>query len=550
LTGFTDSNRKVVSTQTPAGSLPDSNRGFIDDPAEQAEAILHLRDAWWLWRSEENISFCDTEQNPFRSNGHDAEFAGYLPPIHLNKLGDPTFTSDHGLRYPYMAGAMAHGIAGVDLVIAMSRAGMLGSYGAAGQPLEEIERSIHLLQRELGSKPFSMNLIHSPAEPTYELAVVDLYLTHKIRLVEASAYLDLTAAVVLYRIHGIHRDAQGRVVAPNQIIAKASRVEVATKWFSPPPEKLLNQLVLDGRIDAEAARLAAEIPMAQDLIAESDSGGHTDNRPALTLIPQMIALRDQHQTIYDDTIRLRVGAAGGIGTPTAAAAALAMGAAFVVTGSINQGSVEAATSDAVKQMLADARQADIAMAPAADMFEMGVQLQVLKRGTMFPMRAAKLYDFYRAHPSFTDIPSKDRERLETDYFRQTYDQVWQQTRDFFLTREPKQVHRAEADLKHQMALVFRWYLGSTSRWANAGVEDRRMDYQVWCGPAMGAFNAWAAGSFLEEACNRNAVTIGLNILYHAAVLQRVQYLQQIGLPWRMPAKAMAPKSMDQMETLC
>ena len=29
------------------------------------------------------------------------------------------------------------------------------------------------------------------------------------------------------------------------------------------------------------------------------------------------------------------------------------------------------------------------MAPAADMFEMGVKLQVLKRGTMFPMRAAQ-----------------------------------------------------------------------------------------------------------------------------------------------------------------
>ena len=37
------------------------------------------------------------------------------------------------------------------------------------------------------------------------------------------------------------------------------------------------------------------------------------------------------------------------------------------------------------------------MAPAADMFEMGVKLQVLKRGTMFPMRAQKLYELYRAH---------------------------------------------------------------------------------------------------------------------------------------------------------
>ena len=58
-----------------------------------------------------------------------------------------------------------------------------------------------------------------------------------------------------------------------------------------------------------------------------------------------------------------------------------MGAAYVVTGSVNQACVESGTSDAVRQMLAEAGQADVAMAPAADMFEMGVKVQVLKRGT-------------------------------------------------------------------------------------------------------------------------------------------------------------------------
>jgi trans-AT polyketide synthase/acyltransferase/oxidoreductase domain-containing protein len=32
-----------------------------------------------------------------------------------------------------------------------------------------------------------------------------------------------------------------------------------------------------------------------------------------------------------------------------------------------------------------------------------------------------------------------------------------------------------------------------------GDETRRMDYQIWCGPAMGAFNDWVRGSFLEAA---------------------------------------------------
>ena len=42
-----------------------------------------------------------------------------------------------------------------------------------------------------------------------------------------------------------------------------------------------------------SAAMAAEIPMAEDLTAEADSGGHTDNRPALTLLPTMLALRDE-----------------------------------------------------------------------------------------------------------------------------------------------------------------------------------------------------------------------------------------------------------------
>src|SRR5690606_24004764 len=111
-------------------------------------------------------------------------------------------------------------------------------------------------------------------------------------------------------------------------------------------------------------------------------------------------------------VRPRVGAAGGIATPASAAAAFSMGAAYVVTGSVNQGCLEAGTSDLVREMLARASSTDVAMAPAADMFEMGVKVQVLGRGTLFPVRAARLYDLYRAHESLEAIPEKVRRELE------------------------------------------------------------------------------------------------------------------------------------------
>jgi len=454
----------------------------------------------------------------------------FVPACRLEDLGDASFRADHRLRYAYVAGAMANGIGSVEIVEAMSRAGMLGFFGAAGLPPARVEAAIDRLSHSLGDAPHGFNLIHSPNEPDLENAVVDLYLRRGVRLVEASAYLDLTPALVRYRTHGIHADAAGRVVTPNRVIAKASRVEVASKFFAPPPDRFLQELVRTRALTPEQARLAARVPVAQDLTAEADSGGHTDNRPLVTLLPTMLALRDRMQTEHRYDAPLRVGAAGGIATPAAAAAAFVMGASYVLTGSINQACVESGSSDAVREMLAQAEQADVIMAPAADMFEMGVKVQVLKRGTMFAMRAAKLYELYRACARLEDLPVAERAALEKNLFRAPLEEIWAQTRVYFQERDPRQLERAAREPKHRMALVFRWYLGQSSRWANVGEPTRKLDYQVWCGPAMGAFNEWTKGSFLEQARNRRVVTVARNLLYGAAVLMRLNVLRCQGVP--------------------
>jgi PfaD family protein len=473
----------------------------------------------------------------------------YAPACRLEDLGDPTFCADHRIRYPYLAGAMANGIGSADIVEAMGRAGMLAFFGAAGLPVATVEAAIDRIQKNLGDTPYGFNLIHSPGEPALERAVVDLYLRRGVRLVEASAYLDLTLPVVRYRVYSIHRDPSGKIVTPNRVIVKVSRVEVASKFLAPPPERMLQELVRQGDITADQAGLAGRIPVAQDVTAEADSGGHTDNRPAITLVPTLIALRDRLQEQYRFDEPLRVGAAGGIATPASAAAAFAMGAAYVLTGSINQACVESGSSDAVREMLAQAEQADTIMAPAADMFEMGVKVQVLKRGTMFAMRAAKLYELYRTYPSLEALPAAERGNIEKNLFRVSLDEIWEKTRAFFLQRDPGQVPRAESDPKHKMALVFRWYLGLSSRWANAGEPTRKLDYQIWCGPAMGAFNEWTKGTFLEQSRNRRVVTVAFNILYGAAVLLRLQTLRSQGLPLLRDWSRIAPLEREAIEKL-
>lgn len=467
----------------------------------------------------------------------------------LASLGDASFRRDHGLRHAYVAGAMANGIASVELVEAMARGGMLGFFGAAGLGKDRVEAALNRLQTEIPGLPFGVNLIHSPNESALEDAVARMFIQRGLRLIEASAYLRLTLPVVRFRVAGIHRDAAGHIVAPNRIVAKVSRVEVATQFFSPPPAEMLNELVRTGELTAEQAALAAQIPVAQDVTAEADSAGHTDNRPLVTLLPTLLALRDRLQAQFNYAQPLRVGAAGGLSTPSGLAAAFAMGAAYVVTGSVNQACVESGSSDVVRKMLAQAEQADTAMAPAADMFEMGVKLQVLKRGTMFPMRAAKLWELFRAYPSLDAIPDAERAQLEKQFFRATLDEAWRSTREFWLKRDAKQVERAERDAKHKMALVFRAYLGLSSRWANAGEPSRVLDYQVWCGPAMGAFNEWTRGTFLTAPENRRAETVALNLLYGAAKHLRAVALRLQGIPLSPEETVCAPIEPERLHEL-
>ena len=539
---------RLLGVWHPAASDPAIGEAALVDAIENITRPVYVVEHDGRYGVAHDGSAAISFERQDSTNGN-LPLLAYAAPLLPEQLGDAAFCETHGLRYPYVAGAMANGITSVEMVEAMARAGMLGFFGAAGLEVPQIADAIERLQGSLGKLPFGTNLIHSPADPRLEAETVELYLRRGVRLISASAYLELTLPLIRYRVSGIHRGPDGEIVAPNRVVAKVSRVEIARKFFAPPPAAMLETLVSQGVITAEQAELAAQIPVADDLTAEADSGGHTDNRPALALLPTMLALRDDMQRRYEYTTPLRVGAAGGIATPISAAAAFGMGAAYILTGTINQSCVEAGTSPLVRKMLAEASQADVIMAPAADMFEMGVKVQVLKRGTMFAIRAKKLYDLYRTCDSFEALPPAQRALLERDFFRAPLEDVWRDTQQFFATRDPQQVTRAERDPKHKLALIFRSYLGRASGWANAGDESRQVDYQVWCGPAMGAFNEWVRGSVLDPLEDRDVVTVALNLLVGAAALTRAGWLRAQGI--RLPAEAQSftPRTRDELAAL-
>jgi trans-AT polyketide synthase/acyltransferase/oxidoreductase domain-containing protein len=518
----------------------------MNNPIDLKKILHHISTPAYITKNNAQLSFSTGEELLPPSPGQKSIF---LPAVGLENLGDQSFKKRHGLTYPYVAGAMANGISSARMVKAMAENGMIGFLGAGGLTLNQIEENIIELKHSLGDKPFGFNLIHSLGDPDHEMATVKLYLKHQIRLISAAAFMRMTLPLVYYRVKGIFLDNKSnRVVTPNRIIAKVSRIEIARQFFAPPPIKLVSQLVESGLITQEEATLSQKIPMAQDLTAEADSGGHTDNRPALTLLPTMIALKNEFMGTYSYESPLCVGLAGGIATPESAAAAFNMGAAYILTGSINQSCVEAGICEDVKKMLCQAEQADVAMAPAADMFEIGARVQVLKRGTLFPVRAEKLYQLYKAHSCFEEINEKSRKEIEDKFLLTGFDQAWQGTKAFFEDQgNTREIKRAQTDPKYKMALVFRSYLGQSSRWAINGVPQRKMDYQIWCGPSIGAFNQWVKGSFLEHHENRKTAEVALNLLFGACICIRAAFLRAQGID--LPTELSTVKPMEKQELL-
>jgi len=442
-------------------------------------------------------------------------------------LGHREFRYDYGVRYAYTVGAMYKAIASEALVVALGKAGLIGYFGTGGLTLSRIDGALRTIKAQLtNDQPFGMNLLHNIIQPDVEEQTVDLFLSHGVRFVEAASYMQVAASVVRYRLHGLSRGPGDTITTPRLVLAKVSRPEVARGFMSPAPETIVRELVATGRLTPQEAELGRCIPVAGDICVEADSGGHTDQGAAYALMPAMLHLRDEMMSRYSYRKRIRVGAAGGIGSPEAAAAAFIMGADFITTGSVNQCTVEAGTSESVKNMLQDINVQDTAYAPAGDMFELGAKVQVLRKGVFFPGRANKLHELYMRHNSLDEIDTQTRKQIEEKYFKRSFEDVWIETRNYYSRINPD-FGQSELSPKEKMALVFKWYFVHTSRLALRGVEEEKVNYQVHCGPALGAFNQWVKGTPLELWRNRHVSDIGERIMKGAATVLTQRYAEMI-----------------------
>lgn len=423
-----------------------------------------------------------------------------------------SFQERYRLNGPIMAGGMYKGISSVKMVHAMTEAGFLASLGAGGMKLDSIELALKELTKIDSPTPVCINVLANHQNPDAEVVLVQLLLKYGITLIEAAAFIDVTPALVLFKIKGLQRK-KNKVVSSNKVMVKLSHEKVAENFLTPIDDKILQELLAKELITSQEYDLASGLIVADDITIEADSAGHTDRGIASVLLPAIKNVRDRKVEEFDIENKVHVGLAGGIGTPESILSALVLGADYVVTGSINQVTVESGQSLEVKEKLQSITTSDTTYAPAGDMFEMGAIVQVLKKGSLFPMRAQKLFDIYKSHASIDEINHTLRKQL-TIIFNRSIEEVYEECKRH---HSIERIEKAENNPKYKMLLIFKWYYSYATNMAMSGGSDT-VNYQVHCGTSLGAFNSWVKGGPFEHYSNRSIVAINQHLLAEAEKL--------------------------------
>jgi len=154
------------------------------------------------------------------------------------------------------------------------------------------------------------------------------------------------------------------------------------------------------------------------------------------------------------------------------------------------------------------------------LFELGAKVQVLKRGVLFPARANNLYNLYYRYNSINEIDETMKIQIQDKYFKRSFEKVYDDLKTYCSAQE---IERAERNPKYKMALIFKWYFRYSIGLALSGNEESKIDYQVHCGPALGAFNQWVKGSYLENWRRRHVDEIAVLLMNETAKLLNQRY---------------------------
>ena len=250
-----------------------------------------------------------------------------------------------GVEHPLMLAPMAGGPSTPALVVAVSEAGGLGSYGAAYLPVEKVREVIRRI-RAGTSRPCAIHLFADDgvaAEP-------GLLRAAQARVEKYRAELGLPPAAP---------EAPGVTLEQAFPVLLEEKVPVFSFTFGIPPRKILDACRAAGIVTMGTATSVAEARALEEAGVDSicaqgaEAGGHrgTFDRNADPPLVGTMALIPQ----ISDAVRIPVVAAGGIMDGRGVAAALALGAQAASLGTAFLLCPEAGTSAPYRAALREAR---------------------------------------------------------------------------------------------------------------------------------------------------------------------------------------------------
>jgi NAD(P)H-dependent flavin oxidoreductase YrpB (nitropropane dioxygenase family) len=251
-----------------------------------------------------------------------------------------------------------------DVVAAVSKAGGFGVLGAVGFSPEQLEIELNWIDDHIGDRPYGVDVV-IPGK--YEgMGEVDPdKLADQLRALVPQQHLDF--ARQLLSDHGVPELPDGETrtgqllgwtaatATPQVAVAlKHDKVRLIANALGTPPDDVIAEIKASGRLVAalcgapEQARHHKDAGVDIVIAQGTEGGGHTGDVGSLVLWPQVIAA----------VAPLPVLAAGGVGSGGQIAAALALGAQGVWTGSLWLTVEEAATPPAQKEQLLQAGSRD------------------------------------------------------------------------------------------------------------------------------------------------------------------------------------------------
>jgi NAD(P)H-dependent flavin oxidoreductase YrpB (nitropropane dioxygenase family) len=249
-----------------------------------------------------------------------------------------------------------------DVVVEVSNAGGFGVLGAVGFTPQQLEAELAWIDSRIGDKPYGVDIV---IPQKYEgIGEKDPQKLEEM-LLKMVPEQHLKFASELLASHGVpEAPPEGKLgllgwteATARPLLEAALRhpgVKLIANALGTPPKEIIDEIHSTGRL---VAALCGKVKQARKhqaagvdvIIAQgTEGGGHTGEIGSIVLWPQII----------DAVAPTPVLAAGGIGTGRQMAAAMAMGAAGVWTGSIWLTVAEAEADPAEKQSYLDATSED------------------------------------------------------------------------------------------------------------------------------------------------------------------------------------------------